>query len=62
MPGMQPREAFHQQTLSYKTYLLTAAQDSCFHSPAPPVFRLWQSTKRRNRKQNTTLQPAFALA
>ena len=35
---MQPREAFHQQTLSYKTYLLTAAQDSSFHSPAPPSF------------------------
>jgi len=62
MPGIQPREAFHQQTLSYKTYLLTAAQDSSFHTPPPPVLRLWQSIKRRICKQNTTLQQTFAFA
>ncbi|MBF1062170.1 MAG: hypothetical protein HXL35_05470 [Prevotellaceae bacterium] len=62
MPGMPPREAFHQQTLSYKTYLLIAVPDSSFHTPPPPILHLWQRIKRRNRKQNTTLQPAFALA
>lgn len=60
---MQPREAFHQQTLSYKTYLLTAAQDSSFHTPAStgPSFMAEHQEKKPQTKYNFTTSLCLCL-